>query len=62
MQDETFFGQRLINTPCGAKAIFDVESGCGYRCLDCFAIVGSVGCPCSSPATPPQESPDDRTE
>lgn len=31
---------------CGATAVWDRSSGCGYRCHDCFAVLGSVGCTC----------------
>ncbi len=31
--------------PCGATAYFDEESGCSYRCVHCFATVGSIGQP-----------------
>lgn len=34
-----------IHLPCGSRANFDVESGIGYRCETCFAIVGSIGQP-----------------
>lgn len=34
-----------IELPCGATADFDDSSGYGYRCTDCFAVVGSVGMP-----------------
>ena len=34
-----------IHLPCGGEALFDDASGCGYRCLDCMAMVGSVGMP-----------------
>lgn len=31
---------------CGARAVLDWD-GAGYRCLDCFAVVGSMGCSCT---------------
>jgi hypothetical protein len=31
--------------PCGGVAEFDESSGISYRCLDCMAVVGSVGQP-----------------
>ena len=34
-----------IHLPCGGTAIFDDDSGIGYRCEDCMAMVGSVGQP-----------------
>lgn len=34
-----------IKLPCGGTAYFDVESGISYRCMDCMAVVGSMGQP-----------------
>ena len=34
-----------IDLPCGAVAVFDIESGISYRCTTCFAVVGSIGMP-----------------
>lgn len=34
-----------IHLPCGSRARWDTESEMGYRCMDCFAMVGSVGQP-----------------
>lgn len=34
-----------VDAPCGARAVFDYDTGIGYRCLDCFCILGSVGQP-----------------
>jgi hypothetical protein len=34
-----------MNLPCGGTAIFDHGSGCAYRCLDCMAVIGSIGQP-----------------
>ena len=34
-----------IALACGATACFDHESGISYRCMDCFAVVGSIGMP-----------------
>ena len=34
-----------IELPCGGEAWFDHESGISFRCIDCFAVVGSVGMP-----------------
>ena len=31
--------------PCGGVAEFDESSGISYRCLDCMAVVGSIGQP-----------------
>jgi len=30
---------------CGAEAVFDIESGIGYRCTTCFAMVHSMAMP-----------------
>ncbi len=30
--------------PCGAKSSWD---NTGWRCHKCFAIFGSIGCPCN---------------
>ena len=30
--------------PCGKKSSWD---GTGWRCHECFAIWGSIGCPCN---------------
>ncbi|HET8688543.1 MAG TPA: hypothetical protein VFM18_18170 [Methanosarcina sp.] len=35
----------VIELPCGSWACFDVDSGMGYRCMRCEAMVGSVGQP-----------------
>lgn len=35
----------IIDAPCGEKARWDYDSGCGYRCMSCFAVLGSVGMP-----------------
>ena len=32
-----------VSLPCGGTAYFDHESGISYRCLDCGAVVGSIG-------------------
>lgn len=34
-----------IKLPCGGTAYFDHESGISYRCVDCMAVVGSMGMP-----------------
>ncbi len=34
-----------MELPCGGKATFCVEAGYGYRCMDCMAVVGSIGQP-----------------
>ena len=34
-----------MKLPCGGTAYFDQESGISYRCIDCFAVVGSIGMP-----------------
>lgn len=31
--------------PCGGETYFDHESGISYRCMNCFAVVGSIGMP-----------------
>lgn len=31
--------------PCGADSFWD---GCGWRCLNCLTIYGSISCPCSN--------------
>jgi hypothetical protein len=36
---------KQIYSPCGGVAIFDEGAGYGYRCLDCGAVIGSVGQP-----------------
>ena len=49
--DEDFFlydgmkAHRFVETPCGAQAEFDYESGMGYRCTECNAMIGSIGMP-----------------
>jgi hypothetical protein len=35
----------FMELPCGGKATFCVEAGYGYRCMDCMAVVGSIGQP-----------------
>ena len=32
-----------IFLPCNALAVFDVPSEMGYRCTQCYAMVGSIG-------------------
>ena len=34
-----------MKLPCGGTAYLDQELGISYRCMDCFAVVGSVGQP-----------------
>jgi hypothetical protein len=34
-----------IALACGATACFDHESGISYRCMNCFAVLGSIGMP-----------------
>lgn len=34
-----------IDLLCGNKAYFDRDTGCSYRCIACFATVGSIGMP-----------------
>ena len=34
-----------IKLPCGGTAYFDNDSGYSYRCVDCMAVVGSIGQP-----------------
>lgn len=36
---------RPLYLPCGGYAEFDANSGISYRCLDCGAVVGSIGQP-----------------
>jgi hypothetical protein len=36
---------KIIFLPCGGTARWDSESDMGYRCMDCFAMLGSVGQP-----------------
>jgi hypothetical protein len=31
--------------PCGGRLVFDRASGCGYLCIDCLCVYGSVGMP-----------------
>jgi len=31
--------------PCGGTPFWDNASDCGYRCMDCFAVIGSIGMP-----------------
>ncbi len=40
--------------PCGASSNWE---GCGWRCHDCFAIYGSMGCSCSREDEPKPEQP-----
>lgn len=34
---------RVTKLPCGGHAAFDHDSGCSYRCIDCYATIGSIG-------------------
>ncbi len=34
-----------MRLPCGGVAYFDEGSGISYRCIDCNAVVGSIGMP-----------------
>ena len=34
---------KFIFLPCGGTAAWDSDSDMGYRCMDCFAVVGSIG-------------------
>lgn len=38
---------RYASLPCGAQAEFDHGAGYGYRCMNCFAVLGSMGQPSS---------------
>lgn len=42
--------RRTVELPCGAVGAWD---NTGYRCGECLAIYGSIGCPC----TPPKPQP-----
>lgn len=44
MSDEFAGVPRTTVLPCGATGHLD---GCGYRCNTCFAIYGSMACPCT---------------
>jgi len=48
-EDAEFYGNAPLSVKarCGALAVVD---GIGYRCTECFAILGSVGCPCNNTA------------
>lgn len=35
----------VIFLPCGGRARWDFDSDMGYRCEDCFAMLGSIGQP-----------------
>jgi len=37
------YNPQFMDLPCGGKAEFDYGAGYGYRCLDCMAVVGSMG-------------------
>ena len=45
MNSEDWYISRPIELLCGSRAEFDVESGMGYRCTECLAMVGSMGMP-----------------
>ena len=34
---------KFIYLPCGGTARWDSASDMGYRCMSCFAMVGSIG-------------------
>ena len=34
-----------MKLPCGGTSYFDQELGISYRCMDCGAVVGSIGQP-----------------
>jgi len=34
---------KLDRMACGGVPLFDVDSGCAYRCSNCFAVIGSIG-------------------
>lgn len=36
---------RYLRLPCGGHAVWDDESDMGYRCMDCYAMLGSIGQP-----------------
>jgi hypothetical protein len=35
----------IVHAPCGNAARWDYKSGYGYRCMSCFAVLGSIGMP-----------------
>ena len=41
----TIMTDSVIQLACGAEAIFDEDTGIGYRCTTCFAMVGSIAMP-----------------
>lgn len=34
---------RYLRLPCGGHAVWDDESDMGYRCMHCYAMLGSIG-------------------
>ncbi|MDR4483877.1 MAG: hypothetical protein R3B95_11800 [Nitrospirales bacterium] len=43
--DDLIPEDQKIELPCGQTGFLD---GCGYRCMGCFAIYGSIGCGCTN--------------
>lgn len=43
--EDGFWLPRYMSMPCGGLAEFDYGAGHGYRCLDCMAVIGSMGQP-----------------
>ncbi len=41
----SYMNHKPIELLCGSTAVFDVDSMMGYRCTECFAMVGSMGMP-----------------
>lgn len=42
LMDKLIAGLHIL--PCGSKSFWDET---GWRCLECLAIYGSMGCPCT---------------
>lgn len=36
---------RYLRLPCGGNAVWDDASDMGYRCMHCYAMLGSIGQP-----------------
>lgn len=34
---------RYLRLPCGGHAVWDDASDMGYRCMNCYAMLGSIG-------------------
>ena len=45
VQETSANGPQPLHLPCGGTAIWEDDSILSYRCIDCGAVLGSIGQP-----------------